>query len=153
MIARWTTRVGAEGRVPAGWDRARRERPDSSVLAASGFRALGSYRFPAECDWTVDALIGFVYSTSVLPRAVLGESADAFEEDVRHELDRHATAGTLHETIDFAYELARSPTRWRPLPCDRSGVLPVEQGVSVAVGEVAVADLEGVVGGAVDDCE
>jgi SAM-dependent methyltransferase len=104
---RWQTRVGAQSRVPAGWDRVRLERPDTEVLTAHGFRSVRSRRFPTVHQWTVDTLIGIVYSTSVLPRAVLGDQAPAFEDDLRSALADYAVDGTLEETIDFAYELAR----------------------------------------------
>lgn len=55
-------------------------------------------------EWTVEALIGFVYSTSFLPRSILGELADDFEEEM------HTRLGPARQTIDFAYELARRPT-------------------------------------------
>jgi hypothetical protein len=80
-----------------------------AVLQAAGFEPVGSERFPTAHDWTPDALIGFVYSTSFLPRAVLGDQADAFERDVRHEIGGLATDDVLQETIDFNFELARRP--------------------------------------------
>jgi SAM-dependent methyltransferase len=109
VLARWKTSVGAEARIPAGWDRVRRERPDAVVLSAAGFQPAQSSRFPRAHEWTVDELIGFVYSTSFLSRPVLGEHARAFEDDLRRELGNVASGNKLHETIDFAYELARRP--------------------------------------------
>ena len=38
-VARWRTVLGAEGRVPAGWDLARQRRPDAQVLSGAGFEA------------------------------------------------------------------------------------------------------------------
>ena len=111
--ARWQSVLaavlGVEARVPAGWDQPRRERPDVDVLAAPGFQAVHSSRFPTVHEWTVDALIGFVYSTSSLPRGVLGDRAEEFESDLRRELADLTVASKLHDTIEFAYELARRP--------------------------------------------
>ena len=109
VLAGWRNRVGAQARVPAGWEQVRRDRPDKVVLTAAGFRPVGSARFRVPHDWTVDALQGLVYSTSALPRPVLGKHAEAFERDFRNELDEYASGGRLRETIDFAYELARRP--------------------------------------------
>lgn len=108
-LERWKTRMGAHRRVPAGWERTRRERPDLAVLEEAGFEPVGSYRFPTDHEWTTEALIGFVYSTSFLPRAVLGDLADDFEADLRREMSGYEAAGGLRETIDFAYEFARRP--------------------------------------------
>jgi len=40
---------------------------------------------------------------------VLGDLADAFEEDLRRELTSSDPTGQLAQTIGFAYELARCP--------------------------------------------
>jgi len=109
LLEAWKSKLGVEARGPAGWDNARRHRPDMALLRAAGFEPVDSERFPTAHDWTVDALIGFVYSTSFLPRAVLGDQADAFARDVRHEMGRLATDNFLRETIDFNFELARRP--------------------------------------------
>ena len=109
LLARWKTKVGAQDRVPVGWDEARRERPDLAVLTAAGFEPVRSARFHKNHQWTTETLIGFVYSTSLLPRAVLGDHAHAFEIDVRRELDQFARRDALSDSIDFAYELARRP--------------------------------------------
>jgi ubiquinone/menaquinone biosynthesis C-methylase UbiE len=102
----WTTRASADKRTPAGLERARREDPDRTILEETGFELQGFHSFPLEHDWTPEALIGFVYSTSFLPRVVLGELADDFEADLRTTL---APAGPLHQTINFGYELACRP--------------------------------------------
>jgi SAM-dependent methyltransferase len=109
LLASWRTQVGANARVPLDWDKARRERPDVEVLAAAGFSSVRRASFPTIHRWTVDELIGFVYSTSFLPRAVLGERAAQFERELQHELESHLVAGELRETIGFACELARRP--------------------------------------------
>jgi SAM-dependent methyltransferase len=109
VFERWKERVAVQDRVPAGWERARQQLPDSTLLARSGFEPVGSYSFPTGYEWTIDALTGFVYSTSFLPRAVLVDQSDAFEADLRLALDRYAIDGKLRETIDFACELARRP--------------------------------------------
>jgi ubiquinone/menaquinone biosynthesis C-methylase UbiE len=109
VLARWTTRVGAQSRVPAGWEQVRRERPDTEVVTAAGFHPVHSARFFVEYDWTVKTLLGYVYSTSALPKAALDASAAAFESDLQRELDAYTSGGVLRATIDSAYELARRP--------------------------------------------
>jgi ubiquinone/menaquinone biosynthesis C-methylase UbiE len=109
VMEEWKTRLGVQGRAPAGWDRERQERPDTTVLAEAGFQLVGSNRFPTEHEWTVDKLAGFAYSTSVLPRSVLADRADEFEAELSRALGSHTTGGKLRQTIDFAYELASRP--------------------------------------------
>ena len=79
------------------------------ALAAAGFEAVGEHRLSSAHRWTVDDLIGFTYSTSFLPRHVLGASAADFEADLHAALDRFEGGAGLHQVIDFAYELYRRP--------------------------------------------
>jgi ubiquinone/menaquinone biosynthesis C-methylase UbiE len=109
VLERWRTKIGVQARVPASWDQVRRERPDVDVLTAAGFQPVGTERFLTNHDWTAEELIGFVYSTSALPKTVLGTHAEAFESDLRNELGRYAIGDKFQETIDAAYEIARRP--------------------------------------------
>jgi ubiquinone/menaquinone biosynthesis C-methylase UbiE len=103
VLERWKTT--SAGRVPSGWGESRRQRPDRLVLTEAGFEFLGAFSFPEEHRWTVEGLIGFVYSTSFLSRHALGARADAFETDMHSSLDRFDSGAGLHQTINFAYEL------------------------------------------------
>jgi SAM-dependent methyltransferase len=106
---RWMTTMNAHDRVPAGWEQARRDRPDREVLQAAGFQVVGSYPFPVAHQWTPGALVGFVESTSFLSHEVLGDLTDDFDADLRRELASSDPTGQFAQTIDFAYELARRP--------------------------------------------
>jgi len=106
---RWRIRTAAQGRIPPGYERARKDRPDLAVLDESGFRRAGSYEFPTAHEWTPETLIGFAYSTSVLSREALGGLAPHFEAELRRELRASEPTGRLRQTIEFAYGLARRP--------------------------------------------
>lgn len=95
--------------MPQGFSEARAALPDATILAELGFEYIGKYPFPTRHDWTIESLIGFVYSSSVMSHEVLGSLATSFEDDLRRELSAHEQAGLLPATIDFAYELARRP--------------------------------------------
>jgi ubiquinone/menaquinone biosynthesis C-methylase UbiE len=105
----WLARVNADDRVPPGWEQVRAERPDREVLQEAGFQVVGSYQFPIAHEWTPEALVGLVYSTSFLPYEVVADFADDFEKDLRRELASSDPTGQLLQTIGFAYELARCP--------------------------------------------
>ena len=79
-------------------------------MEAAGFAPVERHEFTEVHDWTVAELIGFVYSTSLLPRSVLGDRADAFEREVREQLTTVEPSGVFREDASFAYDLAyRSP--------------------------------------------
>jgi ubiquinone/menaquinone biosynthesis C-methylase UbiE len=110
VLGSWRARLGAEDRVPAGWDTARRERLDVQVLADAGFELVGRQEFSREHRWSLLELAGLSRSTSFLPASVLGEQGAAFDADLAQALRPYAEGGVYAETVSFAYELARKPS-------------------------------------------
>ncbi|MGH3256377.1 MAG: class I SAM-dependent methyltransferase [Streptosporangiaceae bacterium] len=109
LLDRWRTALGAQGRIPAGWDLARQRRPDLQVLSDAGFEAAGCHEFPAEHRWTRPELAGLIRSTSFLPASVLGDHGAAFDADLEATVGPHGDGGAFTETASFNYELARRP--------------------------------------------
>ena len=110
IVDRWRARLGAEHRVPAGWDLRRQRRPDLQVLSAAGFEAAGRRQFAVGHRWSLAEIAGFVRSTSVLPAAVLGDQAAAFDADLATALGPYRDGdGCFAETASFAYDLGRKP--------------------------------------------
>lgn len=103
-LDRWMSKMRAQARIPAGLEQMRRKRPDVVVLRECGFEVVGAYEFPTEHEWTLETLVGFVYSTSFLSREVLGGLIEDFEADLRREL---GAAAPMKQRIRFTYELAR----------------------------------------------
>ena len=59
-------------------------------------------------EWTLPELIGFVYSTSMLPaRPCFGDRVDAFEADVQERLLGIEPSGVFREEASFAYDPSR----------------------------------------------
>jgi SAM-dependent methyltransferase len=111
VMDRWRARAAAAGRVPAGYERARRERPDLVILTGAGFDAAGRYEFTVDHDWTPEALAGHLLSTAVLSPAALGGRVTEFAADLRRELLAVQGGGRFRQTMRFAYDLARRPGR------------------------------------------
>jgi ubiquinone/menaquinone biosynthesis C-methylase UbiE len=108
-MPRWRARAAGGDRVPAGYEQARSARPDQAILSDSGFEFAGHREFRADHEWTADALVGFLFSTSVLSRAALGGLAAAFESDIRGELHAASPSGRFSQSISFACDLYRRP--------------------------------------------
>jgi ubiquinone/menaquinone biosynthesis C-methylase UbiE len=109
VMNRWQTTLGAGNRAPAGWDLARKRRPDAEVLSEAGFEAAGRREFTAVHRWSLPELAGHIRSTSVLPPSVLGDQAGAFDDDLVASLSPHSDDGAFTDTVSFAYDLARKP--------------------------------------------
>ncbi|HEV7524056.1 MAG TPA: class I SAM-dependent methyltransferase, partial [Acidimicrobiia bacterium] len=82
----WSRRLEADDRIPPDLQTHLDELPHATVLEEAGFSDVRRYEFTEVHDWTVDALIGLMYSTSVLSRVVLADRAGAFEADMRQRL-------------------------------------------------------------------
>jgi ubiquinone/menaquinone biosynthesis C-methylase UbiE len=108
-LDKWMSALGAEGRIPAGWDLVRQRRPDTQVLSDAGFEMAGSHEFRIEHRWSVPELAGFIRSTSFLPASVLGDQGAAFDADLAATLGPHGDGGAFPQTVSFSYELARRP--------------------------------------------
>jgi ubiquinone/menaquinone biosynthesis C-methylase UbiE len=109
LLDRWMAALGAESRIPAGWDLVRQRRPDTQVLSDAGFEMAGSHEFGVEHRWSVPELAGYIRSTSFLPAAVLGDQGAAFDADLAATLGPYSDGGAFAETVSFNYELARKP--------------------------------------------
>jgi len=109
LLDRWMTALGAQGRIPAGWDLARQRRPDLQVLSDAGFEVAGSHEFPVGHRWRLPELAGLIRSTSFLPAAVLGDQGAAFDADLAATLGPYSDGGALTQIMSFTYELARRP--------------------------------------------
>jgi SAM-dependent methyltransferase len=110
VMDRWQHRNGADERIPPGYDAARRARPDLDILAAAGFDITGSLQATIGRAWTIDEIVGYLASTSVLSPAALGDDADEFDTDLRDALRPCERDGVLRQDITFSCELARVPS-------------------------------------------
>jgi SAM-dependent methyltransferase len=105
----WTQRVNSIDRIPADLEEHLEQLPHGKVLAGAGFVVDGRYEFVGTHEWSVAELSGFLYSTSVLSRFVLGDRADAFEVDLAKRLRALEPSGVFREHTSFAYDLAHRP--------------------------------------------
>ena len=110
-LDRWKAALGAEQRIPAGWEQAQSRRPDSEVLSDAGFELAGNHEFAIDHRWTQPELAGLIRSTSFLPAAVLADQAAAFDADLAASLGPHSDDGVFPQTVSFVYELARKPPK------------------------------------------
>jgi SAM-dependent methyltransferase len=76
-------------------------------IARSRFKDLVSYSESFDVEWTVDSMIGNLYSMSFCSRRVLGDRVDAFERDVRAAILAAEPSGILRgEPPEFFAYLA-----------------------------------------------
>ena len=71
------------------------EERHEAYIARSRFKDLVSYQESFDIEWTVDSIIGNLYSMSFCSRRVLGDRVDAFERDLREAVLAAEPSGIL----------------------------------------------------------
>ena len=105
----WAQRLKVTDRVPADWEAEIDRDPHREVLLRAGFQKVEEHRCPRDRTWTLESLIGFVYSTSTHSRAALGERAADFELSFRERLLEIEPNGRFVDRSASAYEIATCP--------------------------------------------
>jgi SAM-dependent methyltransferase len=98
-IQRWTPPPG-----PGAQDGGRRS---AEVLAEAGFTVVRHHEMSVRRTWSLDEIVGYLFSTSAASKRALGPAADAFEADLRATLLAHDAAGRYAETMSYYFVLAR----------------------------------------------
>ncbi len=75
-----------------------------SVFAKSAILTRG---FSEEHNWTLDTLIGYLYSTSFASKTVLGASVELFEASLKKALLEYSPSENYRETIETTVILVK----------------------------------------------
>lgn len=106
-VEKWVDR-----NAPTGEPRAKPEPgsgADQRVLQDAGFSEVESFSFVHPQSWTLESVLGHLYSTSKCSRQVLGDAITDFEDDLKRSLLNHDPSGRYVENMRCGYTLARKP--------------------------------------------
>ena len=79
------------------------------MLQDAGYKDVANYSFVHPQDWTVESIIGFLYSTSRCSKNVLGDNVRTFEADLKDALIAYDPNGHYRENMRCGYTLGRKP--------------------------------------------
>lgn len=82
---------------------------NAAVLRDAGFAEVANYSFVHPHEWTVESIIGQLYSTSHSSQRLLGKNVPAFERDMEQALLKCDPSGSYHQDVDCGYTLGRKP--------------------------------------------
>jgi len=102
IVRHWTSRVSPSGDVSA--------QPKPGSGPEHNELVFASYPFVEGHDWTIETIIGNLYSTSFCSKNVLGDNSEAFEADLKAALLAHDPSGQYRETMRFGYTIGRKST-------------------------------------------
>jgi SAM-dependent methyltransferase len=108
-VRRWTSSGSQAGESKGPPKPGSGPEHDGSILREAGFVGVASHPYVEPHDWTIEAILGYLYSTSVSSKAALGGNAEAFEADLKSALLAHDPGGVYREDIQWGYTIARKP--------------------------------------------
>jgi hypothetical protein len=76
-----------------------------AYLKESEFGNYEEAKYSIERSWSLDEIIGYMYSTSLASPSVLGDKKDAFEVDLRERLLKIEPTGHFKELVDIMVNL------------------------------------------------
>ena len=76
------------------------------ALRRTRFDKIDVVDIPVQERWSIDQIVGYLRSTSYASKAVLGDRAEVFEQDVRTSLRRLAPDGEFEKRVDYSVILA-----------------------------------------------
>jgi ubiquinone/menaquinone biosynthesis C-methylase UbiE len=108
-VLRWTSRPSRDRR--GGEQKAVESGPAhcERVFREAGFLEVASHAFVEEHEWTIETILGYLYSTSVCSRNVLGGDRESFEADLGSALLALDPGGTYSEDAQWGYTSGRKP--------------------------------------------
>ncbi len=109
IVHKWTGRTVSTGGVSTAHVPNCGPGHTEQMLRDFGFEEVDLYTFFEPLDWTLETILGNLYSLSVCSRRVLGSNTEAFEAELKAALLAHNPGGLYHETMRFCYTLGRKP--------------------------------------------
>ena len=110
LARRWTAKTFPTGWAPGRPAPTRAWRPASAGSKPAGFELVANRVFLQPHAWRFEGVLGYLHSTSVASRQVLGDDADAFAAELHAAVAPFADAdGVLHDEISFGWTLFRNP--------------------------------------------
>jgi len=79
------------------------------ILEKSDFKNVELAEIQTERTWSIDQIIGYIYSTSSTSLPVLGDKKEPFEEDLRNRLKKLEPAGHFKEQVTVRMMMCRKP--------------------------------------------
>jgi hypothetical protein len=107
IVRKWTNRNSASTANSTPEKPGSGPEHDQRVFREAGFEDVESYSFVHPHIWTVESIIGNLYSTSRCSKRILGDAIGGFEADLKRNLLAHDASGNFQEEMRFGYTLGR----------------------------------------------
>jgi SAM-dependent methyltransferase len=83
--------------------------PFDETLRQAGFENVREYCMVDERTWTIDTIVGYLYSTSFASRDLFGDDVTRFEHDLAEALGRHGDGERFVERASFGVWIGDKP--------------------------------------------
>jgi len=82
-------------------------RPYSDIMRESPFKQVEEFIVPVTRTWTVDSILGYLYSTSFASPHQFGDRLEEFDQTIRTTLAQFSDTGTYLEDNEFLIRIGR----------------------------------------------
>jgi trans-aconitate methyltransferase len=82
-------------------------RPYSDIMRESPFNEVEEFVIPVTRTWTVESILGYLYSTSFAAPHLFGDRLEEFEQAIRTSLAQFSDTGTYLEENEFLIRIGR----------------------------------------------
>jgi ubiquinone/menaquinone biosynthesis C-methylase UbiE len=109
IVYKWTSQ-GSLNKDESSERRKRREAQQYKlILEENGFAECGIYSFTIPYCWRAESIIGYLYSTSVCSKRVIGDKTDEFEAEIKSALNKINKQDKFSDIIQCGYTIGRKP--------------------------------------------
>ena len=81
----------------------------AQLLRNSGFVDVSNHSFAQPHVWTIEEIVGYLQSTSICSRNILGDRMEGFLAGLKAALLAHDPSGAYPEEMTFGCTIARKP--------------------------------------------
>jgi hypothetical protein len=108
IVSKWTSHHALSSEITPE-ECAAAEEHTRLVLQDKGFCECNTYSFVQPCNWTIESIIGYLYSTSRCSKKVLGDKIVEFESGLKAALKKFDNRGRFFENVRCGYTLGEKP--------------------------------------------
>lgn len=109
IVSKWTSHRYSSNEKSEKESTGRKPEHFRLILQNKGFDECNIYSFVFPHNWTIESIIGNLYSTSFCSKKVLGDNTAEFESELKAALNKIDKRGLFFENIRCGYTLGKKP--------------------------------------------
>lgn len=109
IVHKWTSHDSSNEGESSERRKLREAKHYKLILEENGFMECNNYSFTIKHYWSAKSIIGYLYSTSVCSKRVIGDKSDEFEAEIKSALEKINKHDKFLDDIQCGYTLGKKP--------------------------------------------